>query len=137
MRKSASKANVRASYASNNPYTPNKTFKINYHKINSSSKKSDTSYISSNQYKSVKNSKMRSHTPCNYGGQSRSKVMVKNGSVAHMSSSKKPGKGKPSHVTTESLRLKLYKCSRGVTMRHLNNLCNRPTRVIRDVIRLF
>lgn len=42
-----------------------------------------------------------------------------------------------SYIVNENLRLSLYKSSRAVTLKHLNNLCNRSTPEIRQVMRLF
>lgn len=118
----------------NNPYTPHKKAQPVNQAVKSSAKKSDgsSSYITYHGPPAK-----RSHTPAMYRA-SKPKVMSKNESCANFSSVKKvPQKAAVQVASTESLRLKLYKCSRGVTLKHLNNLCTRPNNNIREIMRLF
>lgn len=100
--------------------------------VNRSQMKRDAnnSYVN---YSSMVN---RSHTPWMYNR--KSKAIEKKTSHSSIKASKAKDRSESTaFIVNENVRLRLHKASRGITMKHLNNLINRSTPEIRQIMQIF
>lgn len=109
-------------------YTPKKIFKVNESQPQSNN---TSAYINFHP-----TANKRSHTPLAYRKPKPASNKQYGGS-SNKSSAAKPKIENTSGIVYENLRLRLHKASRGVTLKHLSNLCNRSTPEIRHVMLSF
>lgn len=110
-------------------YTPKKVFKVN--DSQPQGKNNASAYISFHP-----TNNKRSHTPLAYRKPKPANNKQYGGS-SNKSSAVKQKTDSTSGIVHENLRLRLHKASRGVTLKHLSNLCTRSTPEIRHVMLSF
>jgi len=112
---------------SNTSMSPSKVYAIS----NATKRKNEhTSYVN------CPVPKHRSHTPSMFRKTKAQELYKSNRSSVKPVNTKDRSES-TAYIVHENLRLRLHKASRGVTMKHLTNLCARSTPEIRQVMQIF